>query len=173
MLEQYFVPEYMMNSFLDLTPEFLECIGAKAVIAEIDNTLSAYDEKVPDEKVKAWIAALIFHGIRVAIVSNSDENRVRKYCESLFVPACADAKKPSVRAITSAMKKMGSDPGNTVIIGSRLLVDVFVGRRLGITTVAVKPIKQKNDRRSKLEQSIEKRYVTAYQLIKSGSAVEF
>ncbi len=173
MLEQYFVPEYMMNSFLDLTPEFLECIGAKAVIAEIDNTLSAYDEKEPNERVRAWISALLSHGIRVAIVSNADESRVRKYCENLPVPACSDAQKPSVRALSSAMRKMGSDPGNTVIVGTRLLVDVFAGRRLGLTTVAVEPIKQKNDRKSKLEQSIEKRYVTAYQLTKNRGTVEF
>lgn len=173
MLEQYFVPEYMMNSFLDLTPEFLECIGAKAVIAEIDNTLSAYDEKEPNEKVRSWIMSLLSHGIRIAIVSNADENRVRRYCANLPVPACADAKKPSIRAISSAMRKMGSDPGNTVIIGSRLLVDVFAGRRLGLTTIAVEPIKQKNDHIARIEQSIEKRYVYAYQLNKSRGTVEF
>lgn len=173
MLEQYFVPEYMMNSFADLTPEFLECIGAKAVITEIDNTLSAYDEQLPNEKVRAWISALLSHGIRIAVVSNASEERVRKYCDSLPVPACADAKKPGLRAVSSAMRKMGSDPGNTVILGSRLLVDMFVGRRLGLTTVAVEPIKQKSDRMSKIEQTIEKKYISAYQLGKNRGAAEF
>lgn len=162
MLDRLFLPDYMMNGFADLSPELLECIGARVVLTDIDNTLALYGERVPSPAVVGWVCALRACGIRVALVSNAAPARVRRFGEALGLPAYADARKPRTRALLRAMRKLGGDPGNTVLLANRLLTDVLAGNRLGLTTVAVPPLRARNTRGERLARLLEQPYVRRY-----------
>ena len=43
------LPEYMFESFSDVTPSFLESIGVRALVIDIDNTLAPYEQDEPDD----------------------------------------------------------------------------------------------------------------------------
>ncbi|MBR5452576.1 MAG: hypothetical protein IKV54_00715 [Clostridia bacterium] len=173
MLERYFVPDYLVSSYRELTPEFFECIGAKVLITEIDGVLSDFGSDAPSAQVKDWLDDLSRGRVRVVIVSNRDADSVGRYCSNLSVPAYADAKKPSTGAVITAMKMMGGDPGNTVLLGGRLLMDVFAGNRLGLTTVAIDPAERRTDNRSGIEKTIEKKYADIYKQRKNRGSAEF
>ena len=60
-------PEYMFEHFYEVTPEFLEEIGIRALLIDIDNTLAPYEQDVPDERILNWFALLSKHGIKAAL----------------------------------------------------------------------------------------------------------
>lgn len=173
MLDRYFVPDYLVSSYRELTPEFFECIGAKVLVTETDGVLSDFGVNAPDVQVREWLDGLSKRRIRVVIVSNRDAEAVSRYSHNLPIPAYADAKKPSTTAISTVMRMFGSDPGNTVLLGGRFLVDVFAGNRLGLTTVAIDPAARKNDSRSAVERAVEKKYAEIYKSRKNRGCAEF
>ena len=66
------MPDYMFRAFDEITPAFLQELGVKAILADIDNTLAPYEQPEPDERIKGWIASLSEAGIGIAFVSNND-----------------------------------------------------------------------------------------------------
>ncbi len=173
MLDRFFVPDYLISSYRELTPEFFECIGGKVLITEIDGVLGDFGAETPHEQVREWLDSLSRGRVKVVIVSNRDADSVGKFAYDLPIPAYADAGKPSVGAIRTAMRMLGGDPGNTVLLGGRLLVDVFAGNRLGLTTVAVDPAERRVDNRLGIEKRLEKKYADIYKQRKNRGSAEF
>ncbi|MDD3705135.1 MAG: HAD hydrolase-like protein [Clostridiaceae bacterium] len=59
------------------------------------------------------------------------------------LPAVYKAIKPSKTAFRRAMKLMNSVPANTAVIGDQIFTDVLGGNRLGLYTILVAPISDK------------------------------
>lgn len=87
-------PTHMFAHYDDITPAFLQSIGVRALLIDIDNTLAPYEQESPDERLHAWLGSLREARIRVALVSNNHAPRVEKFNESLGLPAYADSRKP-------------------------------------------------------------------------------
>ena len=54
-----------------------------------------------------------------------------------------DAKKPFAIGVRRAMKKIGADKAETVLIGDQVFTDIYAGKRAGVKTVMVDPIEAK------------------------------
>ena len=138
-----FLPDYMFDKFSDITPEFLESIGVRAVLVDIDNTLAPYEELDPSPAVIAWFDALRANGIKAALMSNNDSARVHRFNQSLRLPAYFDCKKPSTRCYMNAITRLSLDIADTCVIGDQIFTDVLVGKRLGLRSILVPPIRDK------------------------------
>ena len=138
-------PDYMFASYRDVTPEFLLGIGIKALLIDIDNTLAPYEQPTPDEGIKAWFAALDKHGIKAAFVSNNGKERVELFNSEIGIPAFPKSGKPFSKNLYKAMEAMGSDRHNTAMLGDQLLTDAGAGNNIGLVTIIVPPIKDKNN----------------------------
>ena len=76
-------PEYVFKDVTHITPEFLAGKGIRALVLDIDNTLTAdRSQELPDE-VAGWLAQMKEAGIGLTIVSNGAEKRVRPFAEKL------------------------------------------------------------------------------------------
>ena len=69
------------------------------------------------------------HGIKVTIVSNNNERRVKLFSEPLGIPFIYKARKPMGRAFKRAVSSMDLKKEDCVVIGDQLLTDVLGGRR--------------------------------------------
>ena len=70
-------PEYVFKDVTHITPEFLAGKGIRALVLDIDNTLTAdRSQELPDE-VAGWLDQMKEAGIGLTIVSNGAENRIR------------------------------------------------------------------------------------------------
>ena len=70
-------PEYVFKDVTHITPEWLAQKGIRALVLDIDNTLTAdRSQELPDE-VAGWLAQMKEAGIGLTIVSNGAEKRVR------------------------------------------------------------------------------------------------
>ncbi len=76
-------PEYVFKDVTHITPEFLAEKGIRALVLDIDNTLTAdRSQELPDE-VAGWLARMREAGIGLTIVSNGAEKRVRPFAQKL------------------------------------------------------------------------------------------
>ena len=157
-----FVPDFRFERFNDATPEFLTELGVKGVILDIDNTLEPYENPEPGEQVLSWLSSLSEAGIKTAIVSNNNWERVVKFNENIGMPAYAKGKKPFKKNLLRAMADMGTTVENTVLMGDQVFTDVWAAHNAGIKAILVPPIKDKTDPFTKFKRVLEKPFLRKY-----------
>ena len=107
-LNYMLTPDYVFNTYDEVTPEFLKELGIEALLIDIDNTLAPYEQDLPDEKIIAWFEGLKKAGIKAALISNNHPPRVELFNSLLGIDAYADSGKPGSKTMLLAMEKMGS-----------------------------------------------------------------
>lgn len=155
-------PEYMFDTFSDVTPEFLLSIGIHALLIDIDNTLAPYEQPEPDERIREWFDSLEKNGIKASLISNNHPPRVELFNKTLGLPAFPDSGKPGSRAILAAMREMGSTFENTAGLGDQLLTDTLAVHRLGMISIIVPPIKDKTTLFFKFKRFLEIPFINRY-----------
>ncbi len=150
-------PDYMFRTFDEITPAFLRGLGITAVLADIDNTLAPYEQPEPDERIRAWIAALADAGISIAFVSNNGRERVELFNRTLGVPAYYKSGKPFKKNLVRAMTAIGGTKETTAMLGDQLLTDALAGHNLGVRAVlVVPPIRDKKNAFFRFKRWLEK-----------------
>ena len=157
------VPEYRFERFNDVTVDFLLAIGIKGVLLDIDNTLEPYEHPTPGNHVLAWLDTLSIAGIKTAIISNNDWERVNLFNKQLRMPAYAKAGKPFKKNLINAMRDIGTDREHTIFIGDQILTDVFAAHNAGIRAILVPPINDKKDPFTKFKRLLEKPIIKKYE----------
>lgn len=168
-LSYLLTPEYMFNTYDEITPEFLAELGIKALLIDIDNTLAPYEQDEPDDKIRAWFKSLSENGISAALISNNHPPRVELFNKTLGLPAYADSGKPSSRSLVAAMEEMGSTVENTAGLGDQLLTDTLAVHRMGMISIIVPPIKDKTTPFFKFKRLLEKPFIRRYRRIHERS----
>ena len=157
------VPEYRFERFNDVTVDFLLSIGVKGVLLDIDNTMEPYEHPVPGDHVVTWLDSLHNAGIKTAIVSNNDWERVKLFNKDIAMPAYAKAGKPFKKNLINAMRDIGTDREHTIFIGDQILTDVFAAHNAGIRAILVPPINDKKDPFTKFKRLLEKPIIKKYE----------
>ncbi len=161
-LDKYLRPDYIFDSYRDVTPQFCKENNIKAIVSDIDNTLVTYDDAEPTPEVAAWYHALTESGVRIAFASNNDETRVALFNRSLGAPAIAKSGKPLTGGVRSMIEQMNGTLENTVLLGDQLLTDIMAANRLGIRSIVVPPIKDKKSLFFRAKRAIEKPFMARY-----------
>ena len=170
MLFRKFVPDYYFDDIYCITPAFLAEHGVRALIMDIDNTLVTYDDADPTERVLAWFDTMVAEGISLSFVSNNHKERVERFNSKLGYFATYDSSKPSRKALRRAIAAMGSTIENTVMIGDQVFTDVYAGKRLGLRTILVKPIKDKTTLFVRTKRFLERPILWIYRKRKAAKA---
>ena len=157
-----FVPEYYFKTFNEASADFLASIGVKGIVLDVDNTLEPYENPLPGDHVKQWISELREQGISAAIVSNNGGERINLFNSELGLPAYYKAKKPFKKNVLNAMKDMGTDKTNTILMGDQVFTDVWAAHNTGIRAILVPPIKDKTDVFTKFKRLLEKPILKKY-----------
>ena len=87
-------PEYVFKDVTHITPEWLAAKGITALVLDIDNTLTADRSQELPEEVAAWLAAMRKAEVKLTIVSNGAEKRVRPFAEKLGLAYLYRSAKP-------------------------------------------------------------------------------
>ena len=157
-----FIPEYYFDTFNEATAEFLVSIGVKGIVLDVDNTLEPYENPLPGEHVKAWLSQLNEKGISAAIVSNNGKDRINLFNSELGLPVYYKAKKPFKKNVLRAMADMGTDKGNTILMGDQIFTDVWAAHNTGIRAILVPPIKDKRDILTRFKRLLERPVLNKY-----------
>jgi uncharacterized protein len=152
-----FLPNQHVKSIFEITPESLKAKGVKGIITDLDNTLVEWDRPLATPKLVNWFEEMKKSNINVTIVSNNNENRVKAFSDPLNIPFIYEARKPLKRAFNRALKQMGLQKQETVVIGDQLLTDVLGGNRGGFHTILVVPVAKTDGVITKFNRLVERR----------------
>lgn len=159
----WLVPDHMFYSYRDVTPEFLEAIGVRALLLDIDNTLAPYEQPDPDAENLAWFASMRAAGIRMAFISNNHGERVKRFNREIGLPFYTDSGKPCKKNLIRAMRELGVTREETAMLGDQLLTDALAGKHIGVRAIIVPPIKDRTDAffrfKRKLERPFNRKYM--------------
>ncbi|MCK4267487.1 MAG: YqeG family HAD IIIA-type phosphatase [Actinomycetia bacterium] len=133
-------PDYFINSVYDIDAGWLKNKGIHSLIVDVDNTIVARDVTMPDALLREWVVNLQNSGIELVIVSNNWSARVKQIAKELDLQLLAPAAKPLGAAFKRAIVMLGSNRGETAIIGDQLFTDVLGGNGAGIKTILSVPV---------------------------------
>lgn len=161
-MKNYLVPDYMFATFDEVTPAFLQSIGVRVLLIDIDNTLAPYEQPDPDERILDWFAELEKNGIRAALVSNNHAPRVERFNKPLGLIAYPDSGKPFRGTLERAMKELGVTHAETAMLGDQLLTDCFAGKHIGLRAIIVPPIKDRTNLFFRFKRFLERPFIRKY-----------
>lgn len=152
-----FLPDEHVKSVFDIDPAALKQKGIKGIITDLDNTLVAWDVREATPEIISWFKQMSDHDIKVMIISNNKQERVKFFSEPLDTPFVFSARKPLSRAFKTAAKQMKLKKEDMVVIGDQLLTDVLGGNFAGFHTILVLPIVQTDGKITQFNRKIERR----------------
>lgn len=154
---KHFLPNQHVKSILDIHPKDLQEKGIKGIITDLDNTLVEWDRPNATPRVIKWFEEMKKNQIKVTIVSNNNEERVKSFSDPLDIAFIFRAKKPLSLAFHRAAKQMNIKKEETVVIGDQLLTDVLGGNRGGFHTILVVPVAQTDGMATKFNRMVERK----------------
>lgn len=134
-----FKPKIWINSVLDIDRDFLEKHGIKALVLDLDNTLSMHGNQEPEKGVMRWLDDMRSLGVKMTVVSNNTSKRVTPLANKLGLPFCANGCKPLTFGISRAIRQMDVDKRSTAVVGDQIFTDVVGGNLKGAITILVEP----------------------------------
>lgn len=159
-------PDALFPSFDTITPDYLSEHGVKLLFTDVDNTLAPYETPEPNEKIKAWLDSLKESGITVVFVSNNRSDRLKIFNASLGLDAYSDCKKPFVGVLKKIASEKQIPLSACALLGDQIFTDIWAGKRLGILSLMVPPIKDKTTlffrTKRRLERPILKQFAKSH-----------
>lgn len=156
-LAEQLVPGAVAPDVAAIPLDALRARGLRALIIDLDNTLTRWNDARCAPEVRAWLGRARAGGFGICIVSNNGPERVQGFCDSLGLDVhwIADARKPTLGAYRKACDLLGV-PGEAVAaIGDQVFTDVFGGNRAGVFTVLVRPLGRREFPATRLVRLVE------------------
>ena len=134
------VPDLMLDSIYDLTPDMLTDRGVRFVVPDIDNTIAPYTVHEADDAMRAWVDSLRGAGLALYVLSNNRGHRPETFSAALGLPFQKKAWKPFPKQARAVMASQGFAPEETAFIGDQIYTDVCCAKWCGAYAVLVRPI---------------------------------
>lgn len=157
-----FYPDLVLRHVSDLCADTLHAWGVKAVLLDVDNTLTTHNNPNPGDKIKAWLDEMKNAGFHLVILSNNYEKRVKPFAEKLALDYTAYALKPLGKGFRETAARLGVEAGEMVMIGDQIFTDVLGGNLFGARTVLVDPIEPEGSAGFRLKRALEKSILRSY-----------
>ncbi|WP_338209045.1 YqeG family HAD IIIA-type phosphatase [Lactiplantibacillus paraxiangfangensis] len=135
-----FKPTWMIPAIYNVTPAQLRAQGIKAVFADLDNTLIAWDNPDGTPELKKWMHALQDAGIPLVVVSNNSEPRIAKALAALELPFVSRALKPLPLGIAKARHNLNLRRSEVVMVGDQYITDMWAAHLAGVSSILVRPL---------------------------------
>ena len=155
-------PNIKQVRITNLEPGFLKKKGIRALILDVDNTLSTHHGQQLTEGLESWLAKMHKENIKLIILSNSKRERVEPFAAKIGLDFISMGLKPLPFRFFSAMAALGTKRKETAIVGDQIFTDVLGGNLTGITTILLDPILPETALRFRVKRKLEKAIIKIY-----------
>ena len=139
------VPRYAFNKFTDISPGFLDKLGVRFLMCDLDNTITASGDNMPTDHITQWVFNMKRNGIELFLVSNNKKKeRVKNFADACEIGYIKSARKPSRKGMLQAMETAGFIAAESAMLGDQIFADTLAANRAGIISLIVRPINMKN-----------------------------
>ncbi|HBG01552.1 MAG TPA: YqeG family HAD IIIA-type phosphatase [Firmicutes bacterium] len=160
------VPDAICESVFAIELDKLKSLGISGLLIDIDNTLVPWGEPKMQEAFVAWVKRAKQEGFRLCLVSNAIQERAQSFATLLGIPAVGRALKPLGRAFRRGAVALGLSPKEVAVVGDQLFTDVFGGNRLGIYTILINPLSERELGTTRLVRKMERKVLE--KMVKQG-----
>lgn len=167
----FFKPKIKLNRVTDISVEILNKYGIKALILDVDNTLSTHHGQELTEGLEEWLKYMQDNGILLTILSNSKEKRVKPFAQRIGLSYVSLGLKPLPFGYIRAKKALGVGRKDVAIVGDQIFTDVLGGNLVCFKTILLDPIKLETSKSFRFKRAIE-RFVIKLCKIKNTENVE-
>lgn len=151
-----FKPTYALRSITEITPAALKKRGVKALILDVDNTLTTHNNPAPAEGVPEWIEEMKSAGIKLLIVSNNNAERVTPFAEMLGLHFVPNGAKPLPMGFLRAVKELGVPKNRIAAVGDQIFTDILGANLAGVRSIFVYPIEPETSLPFRFKRTVEK-----------------
>ena len=134
-----FKPTFWLKNVLAIDEEFLKKNRVRALVLDMDNTLSMHGNPAAEDGVMEWLDEMRRLGIKMRVVSNNTKKRVAPLAAKLGLEFTANGAKPLAFGVLRAVRAMRVPRSETLVVGDQIFTDVMAGNFAGIRTVLVEP----------------------------------
>lgn len=155
-------PQYLFASVSRITPAFLQAQGVRALVLDVDNTLTAHGSQQLPAEVADWLAQLKAAGVQLMIASNNSKKRVAPFAGRLGLEFEAFCCKPLTTGLARAKKRFGVPKSQMAIVGDQLFTDRLAASLYGVRAFVVLPRTDDIDRGIRLKRKLEQPFLRRY-----------
>lgn len=160
-------PDIKLDRITDIKPELLEKFGIKALILDVDNTMSTHHGTELVEGLTDWFDLMRKNGIKLMVLSNSLRHRIEPFAARIGLPFISAGLKPLPTGFLRAVKSLGEKRKHTAIVGDQIFTDTLGGNAVGIKTILLTPIKPETSLRFRFKRKLEKAVYKIYKIKKT------
>ncbi len=157
-------PNIKLKRVTDISYTLLSEHNIDALILDVDNTLSTHHGQVLTEGLSEWLAEIQANGIKLIVLSNSKEKRVKPFAEKIGIRYISLGLKPLPFGYLRALRSLGANRKNTAIVGDQIFTDVLGGNTVGVKTILLTPIKPEDGFSFKIRRKLEKLIFKLYKI---------
>ncbi len=154
-----FKPTAAFRTILDITPDVLRKMQVKALILDLDNTLTTHNNPEPAEGVTEWIETMRTNGVKLLILSNNSAERVKPFADMLKLGFIPDGAKPLSVGYKKAVKELGVKRKYICGVGDQIFTDILGANITGIKSIFTVPIESENSIFFKIKRTAEKPFL--------------
>ncbi len=150
-----FKPNAVFESVPKIDLGFLGRMGIRGILLDIDNTLIDMSQVLSDEII-SWGKEAKADGFKVMILTNTNKKeKLLPISEKLGIEYVSFAKKPAKSGFIKAAKELQMDVSRVAMIGDQILTDIVGANRVGMFSIYVRPINEKEYWYTKWKRPIE------------------
>lgn len=139
-----FYPKGYFKKVSEISLEYLKENNIKGLILDVDNTLIDYYKNISEETIN-WAKTLKQNGIKMCILSNSNkEEKVKDVASKLELEYTYFGMKPFKKGFKKAIKMLDLKNNEIAAVGDQIFTDVIGANRMGIYSILVEPIAEKD-----------------------------
>lgn len=151
-----FVPDMYAQSIYRINYEKLVKLGIKCIIFDLDNTIAPFNIENPPKEAIELMFKIKDLGIKPILMSNSNKKRVEPFRNTLEIDSCASALKPLSKNYKKILSIYKMTPEQIACVGDQFLTDILGANKMGMTSILVNRISEKDHAATWINRKIEK-----------------
>lgn len=157
-----FKPNIKLHGITDITVELLNKNDIKALLLDVDNTMSNHHGTILTDGLLEWIAYMQANGIKLIVLSNSKRFRIEPFAARIGLPFISLGCKPLPTGYLRGVKALGEKRKNVAIVGDQIFTDILGGNIVGVKSILLTPIKPEDGWSFKVRRKLEKKLYKKY-----------
>ncbi len=157
-------PDIKLDRITDITPQLLNKFSVKALLLDVDNTMSTHHGMVLTDGLMQWINDMQKNGIKLCILSNSKKKRVEPFAKKIGLDFISLGLKPLPSGFIRGAKRVNEERRNIAIVGDQIFTDTLGGNLSGLKTVLLTPIKPESSLRFRFKRKLERLVYKVYKI---------
>jgi HAD superfamily phosphatase (TIGR01668 family) len=147
-------PQYYVDKIWNIKASTLKKMGITAVLADLDNTLVAWNKPEGGQEFFDWNETLKKEGIKLVVVSNNTTGRVSKAVKPLGLPFESWSLKPLPRGIKKTLRDYKLNKNEVIMVGDQIMTDIIAANLAEVSGVLVKPIASTDGILTKINRAV-------------------